>query len=168
MTPQKETQRRRNAVITENQLKVSSTLDSKLNSPHTSPRLTRRNAQIPAPNGAKEKHLHFPVKRKIHRRAATTGNIELIAASQAKQVKIVVMGAESTGKTGVCVCETLIGSVRSFLSLTVAQACESFYFCCAAFIMSRFIGLISLNSFRSSPIKTNQVLAYRRTAKKLG
>ena len=33
-------------------------------------------------------------------RAATTGNIEIIAASQAKQVKIVVMGAEETGKTG--------------------------------------------------------------------
>lgn len=103
MTPQKETQRRRNAVITENQLKVSSTsFDAKLNSPHTSPRLTRRNAQIPsAQNAGKEKHLHFPTKRKIHRRAATTGNIELIAASQAKQVKIVVMGAEATGKTGV-------------------------------------------------------------------
>ena len=39
--------------------------------------------------------------RKIHRRAATTGNIELIAASQAKHVKIVVMGAGSTGKTGI-------------------------------------------------------------------
>lgn len=69
-------------------------------------------------------------RRKAHRRAATTGNIgdgslddcslviivfscssqkrsqklepeiEIIAASQAKQVKIVVMGAESTGKTG--------------------------------------------------------------------
>ena len=36
----------------------------------------------------------------ILKRAATTGNIEIIAASQAKQVKIVVMGAEETGKTG--------------------------------------------------------------------
>ena len=33
-------------------------------------------------------------------RAFTTGNIELNGASQAKQVKIVVMGAQKTGKTG--------------------------------------------------------------------
>ena len=115
MTPQKET-RRRNAVITENQLKAPN-FDSRPNSPNTSPRLARRNAQIP--QNAKEKHLHFPAKRKIHRRAATTGNIELIAASQAKQVKIVVMGAESTGKTGVCeVFKPLIGSMVSSATAT--------------------------------------------------
>jgi len=42
-------------------------------------------------------------RRNMHRRAATTGNIEIIAASQAKQVKIVVMGAQETGKTALLV-----------------------------------------------------------------
>ena len=44
--------------------------------------------------------LGFRIYIESRSRAATTGNIEIIAASQAKQVKIVVMGAEETGKTG--------------------------------------------------------------------
>ena len=44
--------------------------------------------------------LGFRIYNESRSRAATTGNIEIIAASQAKQVKIVVMGAEETGKTG--------------------------------------------------------------------
>ena len=39
-------------------------------------------------------------KQRRFRRPATTGHIELIAVAQAKQVKLVLLGATNVGKTG--------------------------------------------------------------------
>merc|ERR1712062_246095 len=65
----------------------------------------RRNAVI------EDEETQNPIKlsprtrrsRKMNRRAATTGNIEYLAATHSKQVKIVVMGAPGTGKTALLV-----------------------------------------------------------------